>query len=234
MLALVSSTLAVSAFSFGPARSTLCHRRAALVASAADEARLLTECRKEERSLQLIQQLIGKLSEEPPPTKPKRELLGDWSLEYASDADAVVPVTSGDIGRFAVIEGVAHRLLKNNEMETIEVARQFGPFGNARRGLNGKWSFEKEKGADEIVLRWRYTYLIDPFGRERDPPAAQKEAGTHELALSYLSDELMLLTSGGSQLVFSRLPNLLAWLEEYRVATEEEIKDNAGTAGTVA
>jgi len=199
----------------------------ALVASAADENRLIAECRKDERSLNAIQDLVGTLSEEPEPAKPKRELLGDWTLEYASDAQIVAAFTTGEIGQFSVIEGVVHRLLKDNVVETIEVARQFGPFGNARRALNGKWSVEKT--ADEIMVRWRYTYLIDQFGRERDTPSAQAQAGTQELKLSYLSKSVMLFTrdDASSVLVFSRVPNLIEWLEENRVATEEEVKMNA-------
>lgn len=228
VVATLLGALAVDAFSPTAAaqRARCGHVRAsAAIASDADEARLLTEVRKDERSLPAIQGLVDALAAEDAPAKPKRALLGDWELEYASDADAVSLITTGEIGNFAVVEGVVHRYLKDNAVETIEVARQFGPFGNARRALNGKWSVEKS-GSDAMV-RWRYTYLIDQFGRERDPPSAQLQAGTHEVLVGYLSANLMLLTRGDAVLVFSRVPNLIEWLEENRVATEEEIKANA-------
>jgi len=212
------------------ARHAVCRqiRSGAVISSAADEAKLLAECRKEERSLSVIEGLVDTLAADPPVAKPKRELLGDWSLEYASDADPLALITTGEIGNFATIEGVVHRLCKDNEVETIEVARQFGPFGNARRALNGKWSIEKSPA--ETLVRWRYTYLIDQFGRERDPPSSQQQAGTREVKLSYVSDGLLLISVGEglrSVLIFSRVPNLTEWLDENRVATEEELKANA-------
>ncbi|KAL1523165.1 hypothetical protein AB1Y20_018120 [Prymnesium parvum] len=240
MLASLFSATAFVALPACPARfqpasraSALHHpppRLGALTMASADEVQLLTECRQDERSLPTIRRLCDALSSTELPAKPKRELLGDWRLEFASDAGAVSPLTTGEIGQFAVIEGVVHRFLKDNLVETIEVARQFGPFGNTRRGLNGKWSLERS--GTEVCLRWRYTYLIDEYGRERDPPKLQQEAGTHEVKLEYVSSGLILLSPGEengekSLLVLSRVPNLVEWLEENRVAREEEIKANA-------
>lgn len=228
----VAAALLATGFTTQAPRRTVCRQPRVRVAltSADDEAKLVAECRKEERSLAVIQGLVEVLAAEPPAAKPKRELLGDWSLEFVSDADAVVPVTSGEIGKFATIEGVVHRLQKDNLVETIEVARQFGPFGNARRALNGKWSVEKTP--TETMVRWRYSYMIDQYGRERDPPSAQQEAGTQEVKLSYVSGGLMLLAigEGSSVLVFSKVPNLTEWLEENRVATEGELKEKAEVA----
>mmetsp|Transcript_8068 Transcript_8068/g.21169 ORF Transcript_8068/g.21169 Transcript_8068/m.21169 type:complete len:83 (-) Transcript_8068:162-410(-) len=82
------------------------------------------------------------------------------------------------------------------------------------------------------MVRWRYSYMIDQYGRERDPPSAQQEAGTQEVKLSYVSGGLMLLAigEGSSVLVFSKVPNLTEWLEENRVATEGELKEKAEVA----
>ena len=89
-MALLLFGAAATGFLAVPARHAGCWRAARVVAataSATDEARLLTECRQDERSLTTIQGLVDSLREEPLPAKPKRELQADWVLEYASDAD---------------------------------------------------------------------------------------------------------------------------------------------------
>ena len=187
--------------------------------SAADEATLLAECRREERSLATIEQLVSSLKSQPLPTKPKKALLGDWLLEFASDAEAVGRITNGDVGPFAVIEGVIHRFLKGNEVESIEVLRRFGPFGNMKRSLNGRWGVDKD--GEGQAIRWRYTYQIDGDGRERDTPKQE----TTEAQLGYSSSDLLIFGFGDSVLVFSRIPSLDTVLVDLRVAAPPEVEE---------
>jgi len=199
-----------------------------LEAAATDEAALLTECRKEERSLQQIERLVGSLKSQPLPSKTKKDIAADWMLEYASDAVAVGCITCGDVGPFAVIEGVMQRFLPGSEVESIEVLRQFGPFGNLKRSLNGRWSTEKlgkGKNAEGEIIRWRYSYQIDGSGRERDVP--KKVVGTQEAQLAYLSPSMLIInvpTNSESILVFSRIKSLDQVLIDLRVMPPPELE----------
>uniref|UniRef100_A0A7S4BSR3 Plastid lipid-associated protein/fibrillin conserved domain-containing protein n=1 Tax=Chrysotila carterae TaxID=13221 RepID=A0A7S4BSR3_CHRCT len=119
--------------------------------------RLLRECAKEERSIPLLNELVAALetSSKVQAEKPKRALLGDWKLAFASDADAAAVFTTGQGGGvFSVVECALLRLQKSNVAKVIEVSRRFGPFGNEKRSLSGKW------GVVDGTFRLRYTSML--------------------------------------------------------------------------
>ncbi len=192
----------------------------------ATEARLLELVRQDERDLRTLDSMLAELGPaagEPPPRTNKKLIVGDWSLEYASDERAVAPFSTGlGTGPFAVVEGVVQRFRKSDSRcETLEVVRRFGPFGNAKSALCGRWSL----GADGGSVRWRAQYAIDERGREQGVDGA----AANEARIAHASKALLVLRmaaggggeAAGGLCIFSRLASLKRALNEWNVADEE-------------
>merc|ERR1719331_923756 len=104
---------------------------------------LLEEVKKErDRSIETIESLVRKLeeSELPKKGKLKRAVTTTWRLDYASDDAAIAPFLTGPAGPLAVLEGVVHTMKPSGDFSSVEVKRPFGPFGNSKAELCGKWS----------------------------------------------------------------------------------------------
>jgi hypothetical protein len=199
---------------------------------------LLRECSKDERSLERISALVNKLSSAAGASKAKQAVLGDWRLVFAGDAAALAPFTSGEVKPpFGIVEDVFCRFDKGSSMKSIEEERRIGPFGNAKRSLVGKYSVEASRGQPDR-LRFKYRWMDDPNGRERDPPtSAAVEA---ELIASQAGDSVLVLRVGeprgngaapadgsaGSILVWSKLrpKELDRMLGELGVKKEDEVE----------
>lgn len=197
--------------------------------SASDEASLLAECRLEVRSLPSIERLINALKSQQLPAKPRKMIVADWLLEYASDMGAVARFTGEDLGPFAVTEGLIHRFMPGNAVESIQVVRRFGPFGNFKRSLNGRWSLDE---SNPQAIRWRYTYQVDSSGREREMPGQQER--TCQASIAYMSPSLLILTfctagQSDSVTVFSHISSLEPVLVEFRVAAVPSLGDEVKT-----
>mmetsp|Transcript_584 Transcript_584/g.1736 ORF Transcript_584/g.1736 Transcript_584/m.1736 type:complete len:241 (+) Transcript_584:67-789(+) len=198
---------------------------------------LLRECSKDERSLERISTLVNELSAAASVSKAKQAVLGDWRLVFAGDADALAPFTSGEVKPpFGVVEDVFCRFEKGNSMKAIEVERRIGPFGNARRSLVGRYSVDTGKNRADR-LRFKYLWMDDYNGRERDPPvSAAVEA---EVVASQAEGSVLVLRLGqpqekgttpadmtaGSILVWSKLraKELDRLLDELGVKKEDEV-----------
>ena len=112
-------------------------------AVASAQAALLAEVSKPQRSLAAIAAHVATLEAAPPPSKAKKAVQGDWKLTFASDEVAVEPFTTGAAsGPFSVLEEVYHRMLSSDMVQSIEVVRKIGPFGNSARSLCGRFSVE--------------------------------------------------------------------------------------------
>lgn len=199
--------------------------------SAASE--LLRECSKDERSLERISELVDELSSAAGVSKAKRAVLGDWRLVFAEDADALAPFTSGEVKPpFGIVEDVFCRFEKGSSMKAIEVERRIGPFGNSKRSLVGKYSVEAAKDRPDR-LRFKYLWMDDSNGRERDPPVtAAVEA---EVVTGQGEGSVLVLRVGdakgaedraaGSILVWSKLraKELDRMLDELGVKKEDEV-----------
>jgi len=183
---------------------------------------LFAEIGNDSRSLSTISSLLAVLEAPGPPAKLKRALVGDWKLAYVSDQDALSPFTAtGGAGPFNVLEDVYHRLFSDGTVQSIEVVRKVGPFGNVACSLCGRWGTDDKRGkggkrdkssgdgegSDSEKLgatSWRTTYMIDERGREVDPPAAS----LHEAQATHVSDQLLVLRSAANEesvCVFTRL-----------------------------
>ena len=184
---------------------------------------LIAEIGNDSRSLSTISSLLAELEAPGPPPKVKRALVGDWKLAYVSDQDALSPFTAtGGAGPFKVLEDVYHRLFSDGTVQSIEVVRKVGPFGNVASSLCGRWGTKDKggkskrakssgdgEGADSDSEKpgstsWRTTYMIDERGREVDPPAAS----LHEAQATHVSDQLLVLRSAANEesvCVFTRL-----------------------------
>jgi hypothetical protein len=198
---------------------------------------LLRECSKDERSLERISALVNELSSAAGASKAKRTVLGDWRLVFAGDADALTPFNSGEVRPpFGIIEDVFCRFEKGSSMRAIEVERRIGPFGNVKRSIVGKYSVETSKdGADR--LRFKYLWMADQNGRERDPPVTS--AVEAELVATQAAGSVLVLRVGapreqgaaptdgaaGSILVWSKLgaKELDKALDELGVKKEDEV-----------
>uniref|UniRef100_A0A7S4F6U1 Plastid lipid-associated protein/fibrillin conserved domain-containing protein n=1 Tax=Chrysotila carterae TaxID=13221 RepID=A0A7S4F6U1_CHRCT len=194
--------------------------------------RLLRECAKEERSIPLLNELVAALetSSKVQAEKPKRALLGDWKLAFASDADAAAVFTTGQGGGvFSVVECALLRLQKSNVAKVIEVSRRFGPFGNEKRSLSGKW------GVVDGTFRLRYTSMLNVQREEEAPP--QHAAVSYVGSISHVSPRCLVLRlvqndekqslsdvkTSGSFVVFCRLPKGVdPELSELQVETEDK------------
>ena len=55
---------------------------------------------------------------------------------------------------------MVHRFLGENKLQTIEVKRVLGPFGNSKNSLFGRW------GIKQTGITFRYQYMVDASGRE--------------------------------------------------------------------
>lgn len=168
-------------------------------------AALLAEVAKDDRDLSVITASVATLEAAPPPKKVKKMLQGDWKLNFASDANAVVPFTTGAAnGPFCVLEEVYHRMLASDSVQTIEVVRRIGPFGNTASSLCGRYSVDegkssKKKGDDDgavaaPVLTWKSTFMLDDRGREIDAPK-ECRAGRTAVA-THVSSELLVMRIG--------------------------------------
>lgn len=196
------------------------HTSVAMVAEVDATAALLAEVAKPERALDAIARHVRTLEAEPLPAtagKWKRALGVDWRLEYAADEAAVAPFLSGPSpGPFAVVEGVLHRFKSAGEFASIEVKRNFGPFGgNSKVQLCGRWSLDGDR------VRWKASYMINAQSREVDPPSS---AGMNEGRVTHVSSNLLLLRvpadSADGLLVFSKV-KLKDALEELKVDADD-------------
>ena len=190
------------------------------VLAATARTSLLAEVAKPQRSIPEINAAVKILEAAPRPAKAKKAVQGDWKLIYASDEAAVQPFTTGSAGGpFNVLEDVYHRILADS-LQSVEVVRKIGPFGNSAQALCGKWSVagdgkgsgkgssKKGEAGEAPAMTWRVTYRIDERGREVDPP---KDLPTsHAAVATHVSKELLVLRvgSGGagspSYCVFSK------------------------------
>lgn len=188
-------------------------------AAATASAALQAEIVKPLRSIAAITGLIATLEAATPPAKPKKAVLGDWKLTFASDEAAVKPFTTDAAnGPFTVLEEVYHRVLTGDAVQSIEVVRKIGPFGNSASALCGKWSVSggsSKKGdtPEPAALTWRVTYRIDERGREVDPPKGLST--NHAAVVTHASTELLVMrintvygegASSPSYVVFTKLP----------------------------
>lgn len=164
---------------------------------------LLAEIAQDSRSLANIEIAIKTLEGAPAPTKIKKVLLGDWKLVFASDQDAIKPFAIGAAsGPFTVLEDIYHRILVGDSVQTLEVVRKIGPFGNMCQALHGKYSLDEATG----TMSWRAQYMLDDRGREVKPPDAA--TGKNDARVTYASDELLVMRSASaaqSYTVFSKL-----------------------------
>ena len=163
-------------------------------------SKLLAEFAKPERSLDVVEGLIASLEADPPVTKAskqRRELTADWKFAFASDGAAVEPFTTGSAdGPFNVLEDCYFRLRGEDNVQSIEVVRRIGPFGNTAFSLHGKWR------VDSSSITWRPKYFIDGRGREVAVPS--QAAQGREAKVTHVSDVLV-LRMGQSFSVFERL-----------------------------
>lgn len=181
---------------------------------------LLVEVGKEDRSMASIDKLVGTLETTPRNNnKIKKAVLGDWKLVYATDADAVKLFTSGGAdGPFAVLEDVYLRLQSGSEVQSIEVVRKIGPFGNVAQSLFGKFQLGGGGEDEADTLSWRPTYMVNERGREVDAPS--DAAARKEWQLTHVSSELLVLRrTASSYVVCTKLAKgkLSAALEEAAV-----------------
>jgi len=188
---------------------------------------LLKECGEETRSLTTIAKLVGELAEEQAPVKVKREVLGDWKLVFASDELAAAIVTTGvATGPFRLVEDVLLRV-QPGQLRAIEIARRFGPFGNEKRALVGKWS------ATPRSMRWRWGWMEDLQGREAQPQSNE----VYEPLVAHASPEMLILSFGATEgprrfvdaplLIFTSLPKkggLDKELDSLGVDKEDELQ----------
>jgi len=125
--------------------------------SAMVASKLLVEFAKEERNVIEIDKLIASLESEPVEVKAsklKRALMADWKLAFAPNAAALELFTSGSAsGPFVVLEDCYFRLLDGNNLQSIEVVRRLGPFGNSAISLHGKWSLS------DGSISWQPRYM---------------------------------------------------------------------------
>lgn len=188
----------------------------AVVAAA---AALLEEAAKEERNLGSIERQIATLEASELPPKPRKALVADWELAYASDAAAVAPFVSGEgNGPFQFVESVFFRLRPSDRFSSIEVLRRVGPFGNSKTSLCGAWSMPKGAAA---TLRWKASYTIDARGREVEPPSSATAA--HEAQVTHISPTLLILrraADAASFVVLSRVDSIDKSLEALAVDPE--------------
>lgn len=182
----LAATLAL-ALHAGPPVARPLRARPPTLSVAAD---LLRECSREERALDRISALVGELAADS--SKAKRAVLGDWRLVFAGDVDALAHFRTGAVtSPFGKVEDVFVRFEQGSAMRVIEVERRFGPFGNAKRALVGKFSVESAgKGAG--TLRIKYLWADDENGREADPPIK----GALEVQVAAASKSVLVLRLG--------------------------------------
>ena len=180
---------------------------------------LLGEIAKEQRSMDTITTSLATLEASPVPGKLKRAVVGDWKLVFASDQSAVAPfVTGASDGPFAVLEDIYHRVETLN-VQSIEITRKIGPFGNMCNSLHGKWSVAD---GDGDVMSWKTQYMLDERGREVKPPGG---GASHRARASHISSELLVLrpeAAAQSYAVFTKLGKgkLKKELDDYSIDTE--------------
>ena len=166
---------------------------------------LLAEISKDSRSLASIENMVTTIESTGRNTKIRKAVLGEWKIVFATDEEAVKPFAAGGgDGPFAVLEDVFLRLLSGYELQTIEVVRKIGPFGNMAQSLYGK--FDLTTGDDSDSLSWKPTYMVNERGREVDAPNGA--AKRMEWVVSHVSKELLVLrraTNAKSYVVCTRL-----------------------------
>jgi len=182
---------------------------APLLKAAADAgAALLEEIGRDERSLATMASLLAELESAGSPAtekKLKRAVVGDWKLVFVSDESALAPFTAtGASGPFVVLEDVYSRWFSDDTVQSIEVVRKVGPFGNVANSLCGRWGARRSSEDETSVLTWRPQYMIDERYREVDPPST----APREMRVSHVSDELLALRlkeAEESYCIFTRL-----------------------------
>ena len=118
---------------------------------------------------------------------------------------------TGKASAVLAIEGVVLVFEKGDQMRSIEVLRPFGPFGNQRNALQGRW------GLEGTQLNFRYTYLMDENNRrEQDVPAAAK--GTHTSKVTHTSEKLLVLRRSEASYLLLEKVQLQDELENLRAA----------------
>ena len=178
-------------------------------------AALEEECSKPERSLGRIAELVETLAADPVVARPKKAVLGDWRLVFASNEEALAPFTSRCVSPpFGVVEDIFCRIDRGNDMRIIEVERRVGPFGNAKRALQARYDIVAAGKGSADRLAFQARWMDDPSGRETEPPSREKVSAELIAAGSLIVLRDIATGSGSpasSCLVFSRLsPKQLA------------------------
>lgn len=201
----------------------------------ATTSKLLAEFAKDERSLPTIEGALKELESTELPKKLKKALIGDWKLAFASDEEAAAMLLTGEANMLLAVEAVIACFNEGNKMRSIEVTRPFGPFGNRKATLEGRWGLEENK------LGFKYQYVLEETQgrgrRERDVPDGSKER--REVQVTHVADGLLVLRrSASSYLVLSKLKSLQDELIELRVeappAPPEDAKSDATPAASPA
>jgi len=182
---------------------------------------LLSEIVKEQRSMETIASALATLEGSPSPAKLKRAMVGDWKLVFASDGNALAPFATGaSAGPFTVLEDIYHRI-ESLSVQSLEVTRKIGPFGNSCNSLHGRWSFVT---GDENLMSWKVQYMLDERGREVNAPG---DGVARRARASHVSSSLLVLrpeAEGAAQsyAIFSRLGTgqLKKELDGYSVGSE--------------
>lgn len=163
---------------------------------------LLAEIGEEERSIPAITGHLATLEAAAPVPgsgKLKRLMVGDWKMLFASSEAAVQPFLSGGSnGQFNVLEDVFVRTTESR-MQSTEVIRKIGPFGNVAQSLHGRLLLDKAS------LVWDPQFLVDTRYREVDPPSGSKSS---KWAIAHVSAELLVLRRDGDAASFVVLSKL--------------------------
>mmetsp|Transcript_43361 Transcript_43361/g.137121 ORF Transcript_43361/g.137121 Transcript_43361/m.137121 type:complete len:230 (-) Transcript_43361:67-756(-) len=186
-------------------------KMAAVSAPPASAAALEEECSKPERSLGRIAELVETLAADPVVARPKKAVLGDWRLVFASNEEALAPFTSRCVSPpFGVVEDIFCRIDRGADMRIIEVERRVGPFGNAKRALQARYDIVAAGKGSANRLAFQVRWMDDPSGRETEPPSKEK-VSAELIAAGSLIVLRDIASPASSCLVFSRLsPKQLA------------------------
>mmetsp|Transcript_29841 Transcript_29841/g.52458 ORF Transcript_29841/g.52458 Transcript_29841/m.52458 type:complete len:216 (-) Transcript_29841:50-697(-) len=152
---------------------------------------------------------IAKIESVPPPTmgQLKKELVGNWKLEFATDEDSKTPLLIGSSQEpnFKFYKGAFMRLQLEDEtykLQMIEVVSNLGPFGNSALQLCGSWTV-----VDDDVLQWNAAYKVNDKNKE-EAIDEEKMDKCEEFCVTHVSDEMLILMWAGSQehrIIFRRV-----------------------------
>ena len=227
----VSCLRALPSVALNARRGSSSRAYAVAVTTSATASKLLAEFAKDTRSLPMIEGALKELESAELPKKLKKGVIGDWKLAFASDEEAAAMLLTGEANVLLAVEAVIASFNEGSKMRSIEVTRPFGPFGNRKAALEGRWGLEDNK------LGFKYQYVLEETQgggtRERDVPEAAKER--REVEVTHVSDGLLVLRrSASSYLVLSKLKSLRDELIELRVeappAPPEDAKSDATPA----